>query len=68
MACSLKDSQNLFLQVLPLYTSYLSSTLLIDNIVDIEKLDGICSLTFAGDDFSGLFLSPLIFSVKDFHK
>ena len=35
-----------------------------DNIVDIEKPDGICSLTFAVDKFSGLFLHPSIFSIK----
>ena len=36
-----------------------------NNIVDIEKLDGICSPTFVVDDFSGLFLNPSIFSTKD---
>ena len=35
-----------------------------DDIVDIEKHDGIDSLTFA-DDFSRLFLHPSIFSIKD---
>ena len=34
-----------------------------DDIVDIEKLDGICSLTFVADKFSGLFLHPSIFYV-----
>ena len=42
IACSLKDSQNFFMQTLPLYTSCLFSILLNDDIVDIEKLDGIC--------------------------
>ena len=37
--------------------------LLNDDIVDIEKLDGICSLTFVVDELSGLFLHPSIFSV-----
>ena len=36
-----------------------------NNIVDIEKLDGICSTTFLVDDFSGLFLNPSIFFTKD---
>ena len=33
---------NFFLQSLPLYTSCLFSKLLNDNIVDIQKPDGIC--------------------------
>ena len=37
--------------------------LLNDNIVDIVKREGICSLTFFVDEFSGLFLYPLIFSI-----
>ena len=32
-------------------------------IVDIEKLDGICSLTFIVTEFSGLLLHPSIFSI-----
>ena len=36
-----------------------------DDIVDINQSDGICSLTFVADEFSGLFLHPPIFSVKD---
>ena len=36
---------------------------LYDDIVDIEKPDGICSLTFVVDEFSGLFLHPSIFSI-----
>ena len=64
MACSLKDSQNFFIQFLPLHTSCLFSMLLNDDIVDIEKPDGICSLTVVVDEFSGLFLHPSIFSVK----
>ena len=38
--------------------------LLNKDIVDIEKPDGICSLTFVVDQFSGLFLHPSIFSIK----
>ena len=37
--------------------------LLDDDIVDIKKPDGICSLTFVVDGFSGLFLHPSIFSI-----
>ena len=63
MACSLKDSQNFFMQSLPLCTSCLFSTLLNDDIVDIEKPVGICSRTFVEDEFSGLFLHPSVFSI-----
>ena len=35
-----------------------------DDIVDIEKPDGICSPTFVVDEFSVLFLYPSIFSIK----
>ena len=38
--------------------------LLNDDIVDIEKPDGICSLTFVVDKFSALFLHPSIFFIK----
>ena len=62
--CSLKDSQNFFMQPLPLYRSCLFSMLLNDDIGDIEKPDGIYSLTFVVDEFSGLFLHPSIFSIK----
>ena len=37
--------------------------LLKEDIVDIEKPDGICSLTFDADEFSELFLHPSIFSI-----
>ena len=37
--------------------------LLNDDITEIEKNDGICSLTFVVDEFSGLFLHPSIFSI-----
>ena len=66
--CSLKDSQNFFMQTLPRYTSCLFSMLLNDNITDIEKSDGICSPTFVVNEFSGLFLNPSIFSIQDQHK
>ena len=64
MECSLKDSQNFFIQCLPLYTSCLFSMLLNDDIVDIEKFDGICLPTFVVNEFSGLFLRPSVFSIK----
>ena len=60
IACSLKDSQNFFMQSSSLYTSCLFSMLLNKDIVDIEKPDGICSLTFVVDEFSGLILHPSI--------
>ena len=37
--------------------------LLNEEIVDIEKSDGICLLTFVVDEFSGLFLYPSIFCI-----
>ena len=52
------------MQYLPLYTSCLLSMLLNDNIVDIAKPDGICSLSFVVDEFSGLFLHLSVFSIK----
>ena len=36
-----------------------------DDVVDIEKSDGICSLAFVVDNFLGLLLHPSVFSVKD---
>ena len=39
------------MQSLPLYTSCLFSMLLNDDIVDIEKPDGLCSLTFVVNEF-----------------
>ena len=35
-----------------------------DDIVDIEKPDGICSPTFGVDEFSKLFLQLSIFFIK----
>ena len=62
--CSLKDSQNFFLQSLPLCTSCLFSMILNDYIVDIEKIYGMCSPNFVVDEFSGLILHSLIFCIK----
>ena len=51
------------MQSLLLYMLCLFSMLLNEDIVDIEKHDGIHSLTFVVDEFSGLFLHPSIFSI-----
>ena len=55
IACSLKNSRNIFKQPLPPHTSCLFSMHLSEDIVDIEKPDGICLLTFVIDE---LFLHP----------
>ena len=40
-----------------------------DDIVEIEKPDGICSPTFAVDEFSGLFLhQSFLLNIQDLHK
>ena len=57
------NAQNFLIHSLPLYTSCLFFMHLNEDIVDIEKPDGICSLNFFADEFSGLFLHPLIFSI-----
>ena len=59
----LKDSQNLFIQSFAPYTSGLLSVPLNEEIVNIEKPDRICLLTFVVDEFSELFLHQLIFSI-----
>ena len=48
-----------------MYTSCLFFVLLNDDIVDIEKADGMCLLTFAVEAFSTIFLDPSIFSIKN---
>ena len=63
MACVFKDLQNFSTQSLPLYTSCLVPMLLNEDIVGIEKPDRICSLTFAVDEFSELFVHPSVFSI-----
>ena len=55
IACSLKDSQNIFMQSLPLYTPCLFSMLLNEDIVDFEKPDVMCLLPCL---FPQLFLHP----------
>ena len=66
IVCSVKESENFFMESLPLYTLYLFSMLLNGNVVDIEKPDGICSVTFVEDEFAWLFLHPSIFSIIRF--
>ena len=67
IACSLNDSQNFFMQYLPLYTSCLFSMFLNDNIVDIEKPEGTGSPTFVVvDEFPELYLHPSIFFYQTF--
>ena len=51
------------MQHLPIYTSCLFSKLLNNDTREIEKLDGVCSLTFVADEFSGLILQTSIFSI-----
>ena len=63
IASSLKNSQNFFIKSLPLYTLSLFPMLLNEDIVDIEKPDGICLFTFAVDEFSRLLLHPSIFYI-----
>ena len=64
IACSIKYSQDFFIEPLPLYASCLLFILLNDDIVDIEKPDGTCLPTFFVNEFSGLFLHPTIFTVE----
>ena len=45
------------------FTSIYIMPIFYDNIEGIENSDGICLLIFVVDEFSGLFLHPLIFSV-----
>ena len=51
-------------------TSCLFSMLLNEDIVDIGKPDGICSLTFVVDKFLGLFYihQSFVLNIKDLHK
>ena len=65
IACSFKDSQNFFMQSLPLCTSCLFPIILNDDIVDAEKPYEIFFITFIVDKFLRLsFLS----SIQDLHK
>ena len=51
------------MQSLPLHTSCFVSLFLNEDIVDIEKPDGIYSLALVLDEFSRLCLQPTIFSI-----
>ena len=68
--CSLKDSQNVLIQSLPLYTSCLLSMLLNEDIVDTDKPEGICLLTFVVDEFSWLskIHQYFLLYIQDLHK
>ena len=63
MRALLRIHKSFFVQYLSLYTLCLLSMLLNNDIVDIEKADGVCLLAFAVDNFSGLFLHSAIFSI-----
>ena len=52
------------MQSLPLYKLALFFMLLNDDIVDIEKPDGMFSPTFVVNQFSKLFLHSSVFSIK----
>ena len=65
IGCSLRDSQNFFMQPLLLYTSHLFYMPLYDNIVGMEKFDKIFSPNFVVDEIPGLFLHPSVFSIKN---
>ena len=60
--CSLKVSQKIFMQSLPLYRFCLFSMLLNGDIVDIEKPGEICSPTFVVDDDSRLSINQYFLS------
>ena len=51
------------MQSFPQHTSCLFSLFLNEDIVGIEKHDRVCSLTFAVDEYSGLYLHPSVFSI-----
>ena len=61
--CSYNNSQNFFIQSLPVYTLQLFSMLLNEDLMGIEKPDHISSLTFVIDELSELFLYLSIFSI-----
>ena len=69
MKCSLNDSQNLFKQYLPLYTSCFS-VLLNEDIVDIEKPDGIFLLILLKMNFQHYFYihQSFLLYIQDMNK
>ena len=68
--CPIKYSQNFLVQLLLKYTSSLFSIFLNDDIVDIEQPDGMCSLTFVVNKFSGLLFNhqSFLLKIQDLHK
>ena len=70
MVRSLKDSQNFFIQSLPLHTSCLFSMLLNDDIVDIKKLMEYVHLLLLGMNFKDYFYinQSFLLSIQDLHK
>ena len=52
------------MQSLPFYALCLFYMYLNDDVVEIEKSDGICSPNYVVDEFSGLFLHSSVFSTK----
>ena len=70
IACFLKDPKNFFMQSLPLYTSCLYFRSSNDDMVNIEKSNGICSPTFVLDKFSelSLYLSIVLLNNQNLHK
>ena len=58
------------MQLLLKYTSCLFSIFLNDDIVDIEQPDGMCSLTFVLNKFSGLLFNhqSFLLKIQDLHK
>ena len=64
IAGSLNDSQNFFHVIFTSIYIIRIAYALNDDIVDIEKPDIICLLTFVVDKLSGLFSHPSIFSMK----
>ena len=63
IACFLKHSENFFILSFPLHTSSSTSMILNDDVVEIEKPDGICLSTVVVYEFSGFCLHPSIFSI-----
>ena len=59
-----KNLQKLFIQSSPLYSSWLSSMVLNDDIVEIKKSDGRCLATFVVDDFADFYYNPSILLIK----
>ena len=71
ITCFLKDSQNFFMQYLPLNTLRLFSVILNDDIVDIKKAYEMCLPNFVVHEFIGLSLhihQSFLLNIQDLHK